>query len=285
MSDENKTDAWQWIQTRGLWLGVPLLLGILLAAFIPRPVVGVIYLSDAIYAYTARDLNAQLKYASESPNIRAVVLVLDSPGGTVADTEAVYLELLKLRQTKPVVVSINTLAASGAYYLTAGADYAFAKPTSSVGNIGVIGYLPSEPGLLEETISTGPYKLWGFPRDTYIRQIEMIKQGFWAAVQAGRGDRLAADQDTVLSGQIWPGIEALRMGLVDELGGESDAIRHAAEMAHISNYEILNLSTVVSAAPAEYSFFMPAEQSGQLPYPRNAGVYLLYIPPTQLELP
>lgn len=285
MNDENKTDAWQFIKTKGLWLGLPLLLGILLAAFIPRPVVGVIYLSDAIYNYTARDLNAQLKYASESPNVRAVVLVLDSPGGTVADTEAVYLELLKVRQSKPVVVSINTMAASGAYYLTVGADYAFAKPTSSVGNIGVIGYLPSEPGLLEETISTGPYKLWGFPRDTYIRQIEMIKHGFWSAVQSGRGERLLADKNVVLSGQIWPGIEALRLGLVDALGGESDAIQHAASMAHISNYEVINLASVVAPSAAPYPFFMQTEQALNLPYPREAGIYLLYIPPTQLEMP
>ena len=101
--------------------------------------VGLINLNTSIDAYSAKDLITQIDYARTHPEVRAVILVLDSPGGTVADTEAVYLEILKLRKTKPVVASINSMAASGAYYLTVGTDYAFAKPTSLVGNIGVIG--------------------------------------------------------------------------------------------------------------------------------------------------
>src|SRR5436189_5563925 len=141
MKDSKLDLTWERARALLLWFGLPLIAGILLAAFIPQPTVGLIYLNDSINAYSARDLIAQIDYARAHPEIRAVVLVLDSPGGTVADTEAIYLELLKLRQGKPVVASINSLAASGAYYLTAGTDYAFAKPTSDVGNIGVIGYM------------------------------------------------------------------------------------------------------------------------------------------------
>lgn len=275
-----------WEKVRGylLWLALPLLVGLLIAALVPQPVVGVIYLSDAIAADTARSLVTQIDYARAHPEVRAVVLVLDSPGGTVADTESVYLELLKLRQTKPVVASINSMAASGAYYLTVGTDYAFAKPTSDVGNIGVIGYMPSAPAVFEDIVSTGPYKLWGSPRDVSMRQIEMVKQGFLDAVLTGRGKQLELAKtptDLVLSGQIWPGSEALSLGLVDALGAQSDAIEKAAAMAHIWNYQIVDLSLPANVEPPvqAYGFFAQTADGVILPYPKQPGIYMLYIPP------
>jgi protease IV len=276
---------WETVRTLLLWIALPLMAGMLAAAAIPRPMVGVIHLSDAIYASTAGDLLKQIDYARSHAEISAVVLVLDSPGGTVADTESVYLELLKLRKTKPVVVSINSMAASGAYYLTSAADYAFAKPTSDVGNIGVIGYLPSVPAIYEGIISTGPYKLWGWPRDTYTRQIEMIKQGFYGAVKAGRGDNLKAGPDVVLSGRLWPGTEAFRLGLVDALGAQSDAVEKAASLAKIRNYEVVNLADQLKSQTTNSSsgFFAQTATGALLPYPKEGGIYLLYIPPLSAQ--
>ena len=272
-----------WERARGLllWFALPLIVGILVAALISQPTVGLIYLNESINSYSAKDLIAQIDYARSHPEIRAVVLVIDSPGGTVADTEAVYLELLKLRQARPVVASINSMAASGAYYLTVGTDYAFAKPTSDVGNIGVIGYMPAAPGIYEDILSTGPYKLWGSPRDTSMRQIEMIKQGFYGAVKAGRGARLTASPDLVLSGQIWPASEALRLGLIDALGAQSDAVEKAASMAHISNYQTVDLASQTGAQspPVTYGFFAQTADGIVLPYPKQPGIYMLYIPP------
>jgi protease IV len=278
-----------WENLRGylLWLALPLVAGVLIAALIPQPVVGLINLNTSIDAYSAKDLIAQIDYARTHPEVRAVVLILDSPGGTVADTEAVYFEILKLRKSKPVVASINSMAASGAYYLTVGTDYAFAKPTSEVGNIGVIGYLPPVPTIFEGIISTGPYKLWGTPRDTYVRQIEMIKQGFYNAVKAGRGDRLKAGPDIVLSGQIWPGSEAQQLGLIDELGAQSDAIEKAASLGHISNFKIKNLDALALSLPPTTTptsqFFATSSTGTTLPYPKEPGVYMLYIPPMSAE--
>lgn len=284
--DETKPDL-QWIRTRTvlLWLILPLVLGLLVAALIPQPVIGIISLNDAIYSYSAQAVIQQIDYAREHPEVRAVVLVLDSPGGTVVHTEAIYLELLKLRESKPVVVSIDGMAASGAYYLTAGSDYAFAKPTSMVGNIGVIGVLPDSPAIFEDVISTGPYKLWGSPRDTYMRQIEMIKQAFYDAVETGRGDRLQAGADVVLSGQIWPAASAYQIGLIDELGSQSDAVEKAASMARVGNYKVTDLySLAVPQSPVYYyGFFAESEEGATLPYPKEAGVYLLYIPPALTE--
>ncbi len=286
MDQAKPEKLWERARAYFLWLALPLVMGLLVAALIPQPVIGVISLAEPIYADSAERVIAQIDYARSHPEVRAVVLVLDSPGGTVVDTEAVYLELLKLREKKPVVVSINSMAASGAYYLTAGGDYAFAKPTSMVGNVGVIGYLPPMPTIYEEIISTGPYKLWGSPRDTYMRQIEMIKQGFYAAVKAGRGDRLVAGPDAVLSGQIWPASEAVRFGLIDELGSQSDAVEKAASLAHVSNYRIDNLFDLAGLSSADsgaFGFFAESDEGATLPYPREAGIYMLYIPPTLIE--
>jgi len=284
--DETKPDV-HWIQARNglLWLALPLVLGLLVAALIPQPVIGVISLNDAIYSYSAQAVIRQIDYARERPEVRAVVLALDSPGGTVVHTEAVYLELLKLRESKPVVVSIDGMAASGAYYLTAGSDYAFAKPTSMVGNIGVIGVLPESPSIFENVISTGPYKLWGSPRDTYMRQIETIKQAFYEVVKTGRGDRLNAGPDVVLSGQIWPASAAYQIGLIDELGSQSDAVEKAATLARVSNYKAVDLYSLVmpQPAPSAYGFFAESTEGAALPYPKEAGIYLLYIPPALVE--
>jgi protease-4 len=261
------------------WVLLPLAIGISLAALIPQPVIGLIYLNDSIQPYSAESMLRQIEYARKHPEVRAVVLVLSSPGGTVADTESVYLELLKLRQSKPVVSSINQMAASGAYYLAVGTDYIISRPTSSVGNVGVIGYLPATPSIYEDIISTGPYKLFGYPRDHYIRQTEMVKQGFAFAVQTGRGDRLKVDMQTVLTGQLWLGNEAVKMGLVDQIGTQSDAEEKAAALAGVRDHTTLDLSTVTGYMPIPYVFFGQTPEGQKLPTPAEPGIYLLYIPP------
>jgi protease-4 len=266
---------------RLLWLIPALLVGILLSLVIPKPAIGVIRLNDALYALTARDLITQITYARQDPAIRAIVLILDSPGGTVVDTESVYIELSRLRQEKPVVTWVSGTAASGAYYLSSGTDYIVAVPSAQVGNVGVIGYLPPAPMVLEDTISTGPYKIWGSPRDTTVRQIEMIKQGFSQAVSLGRGPRLKIEPETLLRGQIWPAAEALRLGLIDSLGSETDAYTQAANLAHLWHYTAVDLygRAVASAySSGAQGFFLKTAAGVQLPYPSVSGIYMLYVP-------
>ena len=172
------------------------------------------------------------------------------------------------------------MAASGAYYLSSGTDYVIAVPSSEVGNVGVIGYLPPSPIVIEDTISTGPYKLWGSPRDTTVREIEMIKQGFFQAVKLGRGDRLNIGPDILLRGQIWPASEALRLGLIDSLGSETDAYWKAAQLAHLWHYGTIDLRSlaVTEEPPQALGFFLKTEQGLQLPYPSQPGLYMLYVP-------
>ncbi len=271
--------TWEQVRHLLLWFALPLILGALIAAALPRPVIGVIYLNDAIYSYSARDMITQINYAREHPEIRAVVLAIDSPGGTVADTEAVYLELLRLRATKPVVTSVGSMSASGAYYLSVGSDYIFARPTSEVGNVGVIGYLPPAPFIFEDIASTGPYKLWGSPRDTFMREMEMIKQSFYQAVRLGRGDRLQVGPEVILRGQIWPGSEALRMGLIDALGSESGAVEKAASLARVANYQTADLRELAGIQTTYSPFFFQSPEGISMPYPKEPGIYLLYVPP------
>ncbi len=249
---------------------------------IPRPAVGLIYLRDAIHAFSSAEMIAQIEYAREQPEIRAVVLVIDSPGGTVIDTEAVYLELARLREQKPVVTMAQGVAASGAYYLSVGTDYIFAGPSSPVGNVGVVSQLPPAPGVFEDLVSTGPYKLFGSARDAQLRRMEAIKQAFYSAVSLGRGDSLQIGPETLLRGEIWLGSEAQRLGLVDELGSVSQAIEHAAEMAQIANYRTINLREPAGLTPELFfPFFMETTEGAQTPYPRQPGLYLLWVPPSE----
>ena len=266
------------MRTWGLWLVIPFIVGLMFSSVIPQPIIGVIRLNDAIYAGTAKDMVTQINYAIDHPEVRAVVLVFDSPGGTVVDTESIYMELERLRAKKPVVTVVNGMAASGAYYLSSGTDYIFAKPTSLVGNVGVIGYLPPTPFIYEDIISTGPYKLWGAPRDSDMREIEMIKQSFYQAVKLGRGDRLKIADETLLRGQIWDGIEGLRLGIIDALGTETDGAKKAAELALVSHYQVADLYNLSGIQSAYLGFFMKSPDGVTLPYPTHEGIYMLYIP-------
>lgn len=280
----NSEQRWERIRTGFFWIVIPLILGLLAASLVPKPIVGIIRLDDAIHTYSARNMIAQMQYALKRPEVRAVVLVFNSPGGTVVDTEAVYMELTRLRAKKPVVTAVNQMAASGAYYLSANTDHIYALPTSMVGNIGVIGYLPPAPFIIEDIITTGPYKLWGAPRDSDMRQIEMVKEGFFEAVRLGRDGKLKAGPEIIFSGQIWAGTDAVRLGIADEIGTEADAVRKAAALAHIANYGTANLYELAGLnTSSAYPFFYQSPDGMVMPYPNEAGMYLLYIPPLPVK--
>ena len=282
MNEVHRDITWEQVRTVLLWIALPLILGVLIAAAIPRPVIGVIHLDTSIDSYSAPSLIAQIDYARQHPEVRAVVLMIDSPGGTVADTESIYQELLGLRKVKPVVTSVSGMAASGAYYLSVGTDYIFANPTSEVGNVGVIGYLPDNPAIYESIVSTGPYKLWGEPRDAFQREMEMIKQGFYQAVKYGRGDRLKIGPEELLTGRIWPGGEAYRLGLIDALGSQTDAYEKAAHLANVGHYRVTDLALLAEILPEAGPIYYGSAQSDSS-LPQEPGLYLLYLPPAAAE--
>ena len=259
---------------------IPLIAGIILAAFIPQPVIAVIEITDPIEEAVSRQVISQIQYAEQHWDVRAIVLVLNSPGGTISDTELVYMELNRLRRYKPIVTMVKNLSASGSYYISMASDYIIANPSAMVGNIGVIGYLPNTPQIFEDVISTGPYKLWGGSVVSIVRQIDMMKKGFLEAVQRGRGNRLQVTGERILQGELLPASEALRMGMIDAVGTFSEAIEEAASRAHVVNYKVLDVAKAVKAEEraATASFFGEDENGISTGLPRDAGIYYLYIP-------
>jgi protease-4 len=137
---------------------------------------------------------------------------------------------------------VDLLAASGAYYAAAAADEIYAKPTSSIGSIGVIAVLPGPVFIDEDLLTTGPYKAFGGTRDSFMRQMEISKNAFLEAVQIGRGERLKVEPALLSRAEIFSGAQAEAMGLVDGLLSGDEAIQRAAELAGIKNYQVVELS-------------------------------------------
>ncbi|MDD3824951.1 MAG: S49 family peptidase [Anaerolineae bacterium] len=232
---------------RGSLLAVGLLVllaaGVLLSFFLlPAPQVAVVRVEGDIWGSYATVLRDALDQVAQDRAVRAVVLDISSPGGEVTASEDLYYQVLALRRERPVVASIGEMAASGAYYLAAAADTIYAKPGSTVGNIGVISILPDPDVVDEKIITSGPFKLSGGSHMDAIRQIEMLKQTFLAAILAQRGDRLQVAPEVLSEGNVYVGLRAQQMGLVDEIGSRSDAIRAAARLAGLRRYEVVDLT-------------------------------------------
>lgn len=232
----------------GLILG-----GLLSIPVMPRPNIATINISGAILDQTfADDILDVLNEARENNNIKAVVLRIDSPGGSVSATEQIYLELLRLRQRKPVVVSIGTIAASGGYYIAVASNFIYAEPTSQIGSIGAIVSLP-EPEELDEGLgTTGPFKAIGGSRQKAITHLEMVRQGFTGAVMSQRGDQLKLSEEELSRAEIYLGLESLRYSLIDAIGTRTDALEKAASLAGLRNYGIVELE--VASQPLFFLF-------------------------------
>ncbi len=223
-------------------VALPLGLGILLGPrLVPEPKIGIVRLIYEIDGLTAFELGEQLSVARSSPDIKALVLIVNSPGGSAAYSEELFLDVWQTRQEMPIVASIDLLAASGAYYVAVAADEIYAKPSSGVGSIGVIAFLPEPAVLEEELLTTGPYKGTGGTQDSFMRQIEMAKFSFLAAIESGRGDRLLVGPDVLSRAEIWSGVEAREMGLIDGLLPTDETIRRAADLAGLADYEVVEL--------------------------------------------
>ncbi len=195
---------------------------------------------------------ALLRKAREDEKVKAVVLRVDSPGGSAFASEQIRREVELLRAAgKPVVASMGNVAASGGYWISMSADRIVADPTTITGSIGVIGLFMTAPRLLERlgvrsdgvgTTSwsgaldpTRPFD----PRlkPVFERLIAKSYRDFLEGVAKGRGTTPEA-VDAIARGRIWSGEQALERGLVDELGGIEDAIRRAAELASLENYRV-----------------------------------------------
>jgi protease-4 len=192
---------------------------------------------------------SQLRQAKEDPDVAAVVLRINSPGGTAAGSQEVYNEVLRIKESgKPVVASFADTAASGGYLVACGADEIVANPASITGSIGVIievtnfVELYDKLGIGTDTIKSGEHKDMGSvnrPLDESEREImqsmvDDIYAQFVDIVAEGRG--LSVERVRELAdGRIYTGRQALELGLVDRLGDQVDAIDAAAALAGIDS--------------------------------------------------
>ncbi len=184
---------------------------------------------------------------AKADHVRAVVLRVESPGGGVTPSQEIYRELTRLREKKPVIASLGGVAASGGYYIASACSTIVANPGTITGSIGVIMETVNVQGLLEKlgvkgvVIKAGTYKDLGSPlrdmspeeRQILGTMLNDVHKQFIAAVATGRHMDEAKIQ-TLADGRVYSGEQALRLGLVDQLGNFQDAITLAAEQAGIT---------------------------------------------------
>ena len=190
---------------------------------------------------------AKLARVRQDDDVKAVVLRVNSPGGSALAAEVMWREVELLRQEKPVIVSMGGTAASGGYYLSCPADIVLADKSTITGSIGVFGLLfNAEKGLREklgitvDVVKTNPSADMGMPfrglsqgeRLYMMDQIEKVYNTFVGHVAAGRN--LSVEEvDKIAEGRVWSGVDALRIGLIDGFGGLKDAILLAADRAGV----------------------------------------------------
>ena len=193
-----------------------------------------------------------LEELSKDDWIKAVVLRVDSPGGSALTSELIWRTIEKLKKSKPVIVSMGNVAASGGYYIAAGADHIFADPLSITGSIGVFATLPNVKGFLDDigiqaqSVETHPNALGYSPFQTLnksyeqqmISGIENIYDIFKERVIQGR--ELSPEAvENLAQGRVWSGKQALKLGLIDDLGDLQDAIILAANDLDIEDYNVI----------------------------------------------
>ena len=216
---------------------------VLFNIFIGIPKVGIITLDTSFMSEnTKNDIVEMVRYAANDASIKAVTIVMDSPGGEVSKIEEIYLEVLKLKAKKPVVVAVDGNALSGGYYIASAANFIYVKPSSQIGNIGVISTLPEPWKPESEQITTGPFKVSGKSRKNYAAQVDAIKQVFLMAVMSQRGNKLQLDAERLSYAEIFLGNEGVRYGLADAIGTDSDAVQKTADIAGIANYDTLDIN-------------------------------------------
>ncbi|MEO0528510.1 MAG: signal peptide peptidase SppA [Bacteroidota bacterium] len=196
-------------------------------------------------------INKALRKAREDEDVQAIVLRVDSPGGSALVSDIIWREIERTKEIKPVVVSMGDVAASGGYYIAVGADKIFAEPTTITGSIGVFGTVPNiselagDIGINAEQVGTNKnsvdYSLFEPMSDEFrgiVQEgIEDTYQTFLTRVSQGRNISMA-EADSLAQGRVWSGTDAVRLGLVDALGGLDDAVAEAASMAGLDSYGI-----------------------------------------------
>ena len=236
--------------------------------------IAIVYADGEIIAGDSRNgmiggntIASKLKSASDDENVKAVVLRVNSPGGSMTGSELIWREVELTRQKKPVIVSMGDMAASGGYYISCPADMILSDRVTLTGSIGVFSLmfdvgdaLQKNLGITVDVVKTNPSadlgsgfrRISGFERQFLQKQVNEAYSTFVSHVADGR-NMTVDDVDAIGSGRVWSGVDAERIGLVDGFGGIVDAVELAAQRggaeADYTVWEVIktpdNISTIV----------------------------------------
>jgi protease-4 len=230
---------------------------------------------------TAWDFANTLRQVRRDEHVKAVVFRINSPGGSAQASEIIARELTLLADTKPVVVSMGNYAASGGYWIAAPADKIIVHPTSLTGSIGVFSVIPNiRKGLNEhlgitvdvaKSNASADYPsvtrpLTAHEREVMQSSVEFIYSQFIDKVADSRNLPVAR-VDEIGQGRVWSGIDAVRLGLADELGGMAEALAAAAELADLSTYRIVELPEIPNPLEQLLKSLMKGEATVNMPAP------------------
>lgn len=246
-------------------------------------IVAVYYASGEIIDYETSSFSDQptiipsqvirdLRRLQENDDVKAVVLRVNSPGGSAYGSEQLWYAVSQLKKEKPVIVSMGEYAASGGYYLSCNADTIVAEPTTLTGSIGIFGMFPNVKGLTDkigldfDVVKTNEYADFGAtgrPMNEGEKTLmqKMVNQGydlFLTRCSEGRGIA-KKELDKIAQGRVWTGSTAKELGLVDELGGLDRALEIACQKAGIDAYTVVSypakqtfLEMLMSTNPGTY---------------------------------
>ena len=197
----------------------------------------------------SENLSKTIRKAREDENVKAIVLRVNSPGGSAVASAIIGRELDLTKEVKPIIVSMGNYAASGGYWISAKGDYIFADPTTLTGSIGVFGTFPNVKGLLNDKIGltfdvvktnenadfgTITQPLTEFQYSKLQEMVVKTYDDFTKRVAEGRG-LTQSYVDSIGQGRVWAGADAIGLGLVDQLGDMEDAIAYAAQKANLGD--------------------------------------------------
>lgn len=230
-----------------------------------------------------------IREARMDEKVSAIVLRVNSPGGSALASDVIWREVYLAKQVKPTVVSMGNLAASGGYYISCAAEKIYAEPNTITGSIGVFGIIPNFQKMLEkklgitvDTVNTNKYSDVGSGlrpvserERAYIQaSVEKVYDTFTKRVAEGR-NMSQAEVDSIGQGRVWSGTDALQIGLVDELGGLDDAIAYAAKQAKLTDYKLVELPKQKNALD---EFFGKKEEEFESKIMKNnlGGMYIYF---------
>jgi len=241
--------------------------------------IAVIYASGEIDGGEGNDqtigserISRAIRKARTDDKVKAVVLRVNSPGGSALASDVIWREVALTKKVKPFIVSMGDVAASGGYYISCAADSIFAQPNTITGSIGVFGIIPNmkkffnnKLGITFDGVKTGKFSdigsisrpLTSAEKLIIQREVDRIYSSFTKRVAEGR-KKSQAYIDSIGQGRVWSGTQALQNGLVDKLGNIDNAIHSAAKMAKLKDYRIVTYP--IQKEPLESIFGDAADQ-------------------------